>query len=465
MVNIDYIITIDNLFECHQVHKYSPLPVQERLSILKRLRKVILQFENEIYDALSKDLNKSTDETFIIEYMTVLMELDLFIKNLSKWSTSYKCNNSIFFLGSKARLELSPMGQVLIITPWNYPFQLPMIHLIAAFAAGNSVILKPSEFTPKLSQVLNSIISEVFQPIHVALIEGGAEVTQYLMTLPFDHVHFTGSTAVGKLIMEAASKHLMKCTLELGGKSPCIIDENYDIKDAVHQLFVGKFINAGQTCIAPDYVFVPQHSKLEFIQLLKNTINTFVAQRENLDNFVRIINHKNFDRLIDYIDTAKLSGAEIIVEGVKDRNSRLLGPTIISNIPETHPLLNEEIFGPILPVVYYDDIHSIIRFIQQRNKPLALYVFSNSTRFTNQIKHSTSSGAFVVNSLLLHIMHPELPFGGVNHSGMGQSTGYFGFKEFSHERPVLKVNKWLNPIKFMNLPMPNSLIKILRKIL
>ena len=328
------------------------------------------------------------------------------------------------FTNVKAYLHYEPKGHVLIITPWNYPFQLPLVHLAACIAAGNTAILKLSEFSPHTNRIVKKILQEVFPEDHVAVLEGEVKETTHLLSLRFDHIHFTGSPAVGKIIMEAASKNLTDITLELGGKSPAVLDRNINVRRVVQNLIWAKFVNAGQTCIAPDYVLVPRQLKSEIEQVFREELReAFGRDAINSPDYARIINKKQFDRLVEALTDAKHLGAQVVFGGANDEKELYIEPTVIGQVAMTNSLMTEEIFGPIFPIVYYSQIDEAIKFINEREKPLALYVFSNDGIFNKHVIRYTSAGSTCINDALIQIMHPKLPFGGVNNSGIGQSTG------------------------------------------
>lgn len=452
---------INKAFDALLAFKPSKEP-NERKVYFKNMAKWIREHELEIKNALHKDLRKHPTEAYITEIFPILNEIELFISNLSSWLRPKNVANNLVFTGASASLNLEPKGRCLILSPWNYPFQLPLLHLISCVAAGNTAILKPSEFTPHTNNILKKLIIACFQPQHVTLIEGDVAVSSYLLSLPFDHIHFTGSTKVGKIVMEAAAKNLASCTLELGGKSPFIIDDKYNLEKAIQKLILGKFINLGQTCIAPDYVLIPTNRKDEFIKLLKEKlIKSFGVNAQENENLSRIINVSNHQRLVEMLKEARLAGAEVVFGGAYDVNDLFIEPTVITNIPNDCQLLQDEIFGPLLPIVTYDTVMDAVQFIKQRTKPLAIYLSSNQNKWIEYFNENTSSGALVINDVMVHIMHPNLPFGGVNHSGLGQSTGYFGLKDFSHQKPILKANPIISPTAAMGFPYKENIEKLL----
>lgn len=415
------------------------LSVAKRVAFLKKLLAKIRAEEQAIEKALYDDFHKSAIESGITEILAVEMELKHIIKHLPKWAKDKSVAWSPMFANNKAYLHYEPKGNVLIMTPWNYPFQLPMVHLAASIAAGNTSILKLSEFAEHTNQVIRKIIGEVFSEAHVAVVEGAVEESSHLLALRFDHIHFTGSPAVGKIVMEAASKHLADITLELGGKSPAIVDKHVNIRRVVKNLIWAKYVNAGQTCIAPDYLFVHRHIRGEFESIFREElIEAFGRDALNSPDYARIINKKHFDRLTSALESAKSLGAQVLAGGNYLEKELYIEPTLISNVAENNTLMQEEIFGPIFPVCYYSQIDEVLASIRKKEKPLALYVFSKDNLFNKHVIRYSSAGSTCVNDALIQIMHPNLPFGGVNNSGIGQSTGKYGFKAFSHERAVAK---------------------------
>ena len=455
--------SIDKLYQEQLSFKYEAKKIvaSERIDLLKKLKTTILHKENEIKKAIYKDFRKSPIETDTTEILTSILEINHFIKNLKKWTEPKSVSSSLMFASTSGKLIYEPKGNTLIITPWNYPFQLPIVHLVASIAAGNTAILKLSEFTPHINSILKDIVSSVFPTKHVAVIEGEVDETTHLLSLKFDHIHFTGSPAVGKIIMQAASKNLTDITLELGGKSPVFVDKHINIKEVVKNLVWAKFINMGQTCIAPDYLLVDKTIELEFDQAWKNEIKiAFGTNVEESEDLARIINAKQYERLEKYLQELKTSNAQWIVEGQNDKETLFIHPTVVKNVPLDSSLMRNEIFGPILPIIYYRDIKEALEIVRNEEKPLALYIFSKNQAYKNLVLENTTAGGTTINDAMVHIMHPQLPFGGVNNSGIGQSLGYYGFKSFSHERAVL--NSRLFPMsKLFWYPYNNNTSKTL----
>ena len=429
-----------SLFKAQQENRWeiSKSTPAERILKLKKLKSEILRLREEIKLALHSDFKKPHAETELTEIHTTIDEINFAIKHLKRWMKPKKVATPIALIGTSSEIHYEAKGVVLILSPWNYPFSLMINPIVAAIAAGNCIIGKPSEKTPHTSEILKNIIESVFPQNEVAMILGGVEEARSLLELPFDHIFFTGSISVGKKIMEAAAKNLTPVTLELGGKSPVILDSNVDLEDAVLKIAWGKFINGGQTCVAPDYVFVPEALKEQFISQFKIQIEKFYGktpeQRRNSPHFARLVDQGSFTRLKEKISSEKLCLDDPMVE-----SENYIAPTFFETNLNS-PIMQDEIFGPILPIISYKDIKEAISFIHSKTKPLSLYIFSNDKDFIKNILQSTTSGGVAINEVLLHLANPHLPFGGVGHSGLGSYHGHFGFKTFSHEKSVLRKN-------------------------
>lgn len=435
--SINTIISEHNIFFKSQKTK----SVKTRLDYLKALKKDILSREQAIYEALKKDFKKSEFETFISEFSRVNSQLDLAIKNLGKWAKPERVSASLLTFPSTDYIYKEPYGTVLIIAPWNYPFLLALEPLIMAVAAGNTVVLKPSELTTNTSQLLTDIITKNFPEGYVTSIQGDAEVASELLSKKWDYIFFTGSVHVGKIVAEAAAKHLTPITLELGGKSPCIIDETANLKLSAKRIAWGKFLNAGQTCIAPDYIIIKRHIKKEFIAYLKDEITNFYGENpKESDDYPRIINSKNTSRLSDM-----LSDSKVIFGGIVDNKKNYISPTLIDEPTLESKVMSEEIFGPILPILTYETEVDIDQIISSFDKPLSLYTFSKDKNFVKHILSTYSFGGGVLNDVLIHFSNNKLPFGGVGNSGMGAYHGKHGFNTFSHNKSIIKRANWLDP--------------------
>ncbi|WP_312923126.1 aldehyde dehydrogenase family protein [Empedobacter brevis] len=460
----DFKTTINEIYDLQFKNKLNirNLSVHQRKEYLLKLEKSILKHRSEIEQALFLDLRKSKVEADSTEIFPVLSEIRLFRRKLNRWSKTKSVSNNLIFFGSKAQIQPESLGNCLIISPWNYPFQLCLLHLVACISAGNTAILKPSEFTPATSKILSKIIGEVFERDHVAIVEGEVEQTTYLLSKKFDHIHFTGSPKVGKIVMEAGAKHLSSVTLELGGKSPLIIDGTIPMQEIVEKAVWGKLINFGQTCIAPDYILIKEEFKdpfvTAFIQHLEKIVGKDPSQSKDL---ARIVNLQNYKRLKIIIEDAIEKGAKCPFGNEYREDELYIKPTLLTDISKDAVIENEEIFGPVFPIYTFKEINEVIEFIRLKEKPLVIYIFSSNKSFRNKIERQTSSGSVVVNETLVHILHPNLPFGGVNYSGIGASTGYAGFVDFSHLKPILNVNRIFSPSKFLNYPYNSTTQKII----
>ncbi len=412
---------------------------KERKAKLKKLVAAINEWRPKVEDAVYADLRKPKVETAYAEIYNSVSECKHAIENLDEWMAPKEVDTPLMFIGSSSKIVHEPKGMALLLTPWNYPFQMPVQHLVAAVAAGCSVIIKPSEFTPQTSAVVKAMLATVFAENEVAVIEGDHTISTELLKLKFDHIHFTGSPAVGKVVMHAAADHLTSVTLELGGKSPVIIDETANIDAAVKKITWGKLINCGQTCIAPDYVLVHDSKKDEFIsKLIANIKKVFGDNPQKSEDISHIINNRHFNRIKGLLNDAVSQGAKIELGGQMDESDNYIAPTILSNVPFNSRVMQEEIFGPILPIIGYKNDSEVISLINGKEKPLALYIFSSKNSKQEFWLNNTTAGGTCINDNLVHISQPNLPFGGVNNSGIGKSFGYFGFKEFSNDRAVLK---------------------------
>ncbi|AYU55635.1 aldehyde dehydrogenase [Staphylococcus debuckii] len=409
--------------------------IKYRRKQLKNLKKAINQHEKQLLAALHLDLGKNKVEAYATEIGMVLKSISSARKEIHKWAKTKQVNTPLYLFPAKSYIKKEPLGTVLIIGPFNYPVQLVFEPLIGAIAAGNTAIVKPSELTPNVSNVIAKIIEDAFEAAYVTTVEGGIDETQTLLNLPFDYMFFTGSEKVGKIVYEAASKHLTPVTLELGGKSPVIIDETANLKVASERIAMGKFTNAGQTCVAPDYILVQKSVQDEFIQALRKTIEEFYGKTpENSPDFGRIVNHKHFARLQHLLQD---STGDIIIGGEVNAENRYVAPTIVKDVKTDDPLMQEEIFGPILPLLSYDSLDEAIDFIAARPKPLALYLFSEDENCTDRMLNELSFGGGAINDTMLQLANPNLPFGGVGASGFGKYHGKYSFSTFTHEKSYI----------------------------
>ncbi|WP_316830351.1 aldehyde dehydrogenase family protein [Pedobacter aquatilis] len=459
---------IKSVFDLQQQHKFElrKTDAKTRVQQLKMLKQALENSEEEIFTALELDLRKNRFETAVTELYFTYAEIDHAIKKLSGWMKPKSAAKTISNFFASNKLYYEPKGVCLIIAPWNYPLQLIMSPLISAIAAGNCAILKPSELSAYTASVIGKIISETFNEKEIACFEGDAEISAILLKLPFDHIFFTGSTTIGKLVMEAAAKNLTSVTLELGGKSPVIIDDTTDLKKAAEKIAWGKLVNAGQTCIAPDYALIDEKIETEFITHYKTATEKMFFDGATINKSVygKIINKNHFDRLNGLIKKAVNKGAKLAWGGEIDEKDLTIFPAILNSVSADNPIMQEEIFGPVLPIVKYKNLQEAIDFVNAKDKPLALYIFSNNTKNQEKIILETSAGGTCINDVLVHISNPNLPFGGVNSSGIGSCHGVFGFKNFSHERAVVFQSK-LGLTKLIYPPYKMGLLKWLKKLM
>ena len=407
--------------------------IQYRINSLKKLKKNISLNENEIINALKSDLGKSETETFFSEIALIYIEINLALKNVKRWSKKRKVSSSLINFLSSDYIIPEPYGVTLNISPWNYPFQLSISPLIGAVAAGNTVILKPSEFSSKTSEIIKKIIKNTFEKGHVDVILGGPEIGSKLLDFNWDYIFFTGSTKIGKIVAQKAAINLTPTTLELGGKNPCIVDETANLKVASKRIVFGKFLNCGQTCIAPDFILVHESVKKDFIEKIIERIKKIYDEDvENSENYSRIINKKHFSRLIKLLEKDK-----IIYGGKNNPNSNFIEPTLIYENNFNSPLMKEEIFGPILPVVSYSNKDELKKILDNYKDPLAFYIFSNDKKFSNELINRYSFGGAAVNDTIIQIVNHRLPFGGIRNSGLGSYHGKQSFKTFSFYKPYI----------------------------
>jgi len=416
-----------------------------RKTVLKKLLKEVKKHENDICDALYADFKKPTFEAVITETSIVIAELKSTIKKLTSWARPKGVFPALLNFPSKDRIHSEPYGTVLIIAPWNYPYQLALAPLIAAVAAGNTVVLKPSELTPNTSKILAEIVSAVFDENHVKVVEGGVEISQELLAERWDYIFFTGSVQVGKIIAKAAAPNLTPVTLELGGKNPCIVDLHSDFKLTAKRIVWGKFLNAGQTCIAPDYLIVHAQAKFDFTKALIAEIEAAYGENpQESPDYPRIVNEKNFDRLANM-----LTDETVLYGGITNKNDLYIAPTVLDEPAFDSEVMKDEIFGPILPIQVYATLEDISDIISKYEKPLALYVFSKDTKFANRMIERHSFGGGAINDTVTHFVNPRLPFGGVGHSGMGAYHGKRSFDTFSHQKSVTNKGTWLDiPMRY-----------------
>ncbi|STY29977.1 aldehyde dehydrogenase [Legionella wadsworthii] len=431
-----------------------------RIQQLQKLKKILKENEQNLYNALYSDIKKSPFETYLTELALTYHEIDKAIKTVYKWAKPKPARTLLVLQPGKSFILPEPYGTTLIIGAWNYPYQLTLSPLVAAMAAGNTCIIKPSELPKNTSSVLAQIINQNFDPAYLYVAEGGAEITQELLGFRFDKIFFTGSTAVGKIVAKAAAEHLTPVTLELGGKSPCLVFADADPKISAQRIVWGKFLNAGQTCIAPDYLLVEKAIYPSFLEELKQQIKEVIGPNPlESESYIRIINQKHVQRLKQLIDPQKIYAGGIVIE-----SENYIEPTILKDVSFTDDVMKEEIFGPILPVIPFTDLQLVINEIKARPRPLSLYVFGKNTQVQNKILQDISFGGGCINDVIMHISNSNLPFGGVGESGMGSYHGEAGFNTFSHFKSILKRPFWFElPVKYR--PYTQWKLKIIRALL
>lgn len=416
---------------------------QERIARLLKLKEALTENRGKIDEALYNDFKKPKEETYA-DFDSIIVEIDFISAFLETWMKPQIVTTPEALGGeaSVSKIILEPKGVCLFLTPWNYPFLLTLKPLIACLAAGNTVIIKPSELTPHASALIKEIIESVFPEDEAFVIEGGGEVASELLKLPFNHIFYTGGTRVGKIVMKAAANHMASVTLELGGKSPSIIDDSADFADAAGKIVWGKYFNCGQTCITTDYVLVSEKRKAEFVAHLKGTIEyMYGVDGPGIESpkYARLVNNYHYHRVKRLLDDALENGAKLVTGGNTDDSENYISPTLLDDVSPDLAIMKEEIFGPVLPVLTYKTLDDAIDFVNNGERPLGLYVFSKDKDATEKIINSTSAGGSVVNHTVMHYFSPFLPFGGVGNSGIGKVHGYFGFTDFSNQRPLLEM--------------------------
>lgn len=439
----------------------STMSYESRIKHLNQLRAALIKYEDEIISALQKDLHKPITETLLCEIYLLIQEIDFIKRHLASWMKSHKVSSSIplNFPGKSYRLP-EPYGLSLIIAPWNYPLSMALLPTIGSIAAGNCITIKPSEIAPATENLLDEIITNTFPKSTIQVIKGDVERTSKLLAHPFDHIFFTGSPAVGKIIMGHAAKHLTPITLELGGKSPCIIDSTINIESTAKKIIWAKMTNAGQTCIAPDFVVVHKSLQDSFLTACKAAITTFFGDNpKNSLDYARIINSHHFQRI-----TTLYQNESVYSGGETDPNEKYISPTLLHPVAWDAPIMQEEIFGPVLPVLTYSDLSQVISTLKQRPKPLACYLFSNDQETITQVTTQLSFGTACINDCLTQITNPNLPFGGVGNSGIGQYRGLASFETFSHFKNIFQRPSWFNvPLAYP--PYSHTKLKWLRRLL
>ncbi|MCW3072818.1 MAG: Aldehyde Dehydrogenase [Bacteroidetes bacterium] len=432
-MNYEQIITAQRVFFNSNATKDNGF----RKTQLRKLRSLLVANERRLYDAIYADFKKSEFETAETELLLIYHEIDLALKNMESWSRKKKVPTNLVNFPSRSYIIPEPLGVTLVIGAWNYPYQLSLAPAVAAIAAGNTVILKPSEIPANTAAVMASIINENFPANYFHVVEGGVETSTALLECKFDKIFFTGSTSVGKIVYEAAAKQLTPVTLELGGKSPAIVMADCNMEVTVQRLAWAKFLNAGQTCIAPDYVLIEASAEKRFLEVLGKYIERNYGSSIT-ENYVQIINDKNMERLLKLLDVSK-----VVIGGSCNKESRYFAPTVMRNVSFDDAVMQEEIFGPILPVIAFTDLNEVIANVKERPKPLSCFVFSTNSKKIKQVLNELSFGGGAVNDALMHISNSALPFGGVGNSGMGNYHGEAGFKTFSHYKSILHKSSWL----------------------
>lgn len=432
--------------------------VDFRIDMLKKFRKAIIENDELISAALKADLNKQPFESYMCETGLLLEEISFHIKRLKKWSKTRRVKSGIGQLPGKSYVCPEPYGVVLIMAPWNYPVQLCLMPLVGAISAGNCAVVKPSAYAPESSRVISKLIESAFPTGFVTAVEGGREANKALLDEPFDYIFFTGSVAVGKTVMEAAAKRLTPVTLELGGKSPIIVDETANLPLAARRIAFGKVLNAGQTCVAPDYLMIEKSVEAPFIEEYKKALADFFPDGD-MSGMVRIINDKHFERVCNILDNS----GSVVIGGARDAETRFIEPSVLTEVPIDSPAMQQEIFGPVLPMLPYEKLDDCIDFIRSRPKPLALYIFSENKMNQEKVLNSCSFGGGCINDTVIHLASSHMSFGGVGESGMGSYHGKKSFDTFTHYRSVLKQGKL--DVKLRYFPYKSGKEKITRMIL
>jgi len=432
--------------------------VDFRIDMLKKFRKAIIENDELISAALKADLNKQPFESYMCETGLLLEEINFHIKRLKKWSKTRRVKSGIGQLPGKSYVCPEPYGVVLIMAPWNYPVQLCLMPLVGAISAGNCAVVKPSAYAPESSRVISKLIESAFPTGFVTAVEGGRDANKALLDEPFDYIFFTGSVAVGKTVMEAAAKRLTPVTLELGGKSPIIVDETANLPLAARRIAFGKVLNAGQTCVAPDYLMIEKSVEAPFIEEYKKALADFFPEGD-MSGMVRIINDKHFERVCNILDNS----GNVVIGGARDAETRFIEPAVLTGVPIDSPAMQQEIFGPVLPVLPYEKLDDCIDFIRSRPKPLALYIFSENKMNQEKVLNSCSFGGGCINDTVIHLASSHMSFGGVGESGMGSYHGKKSFDTFTHYRSVLKQGKL--DVKLRYFPYKSGKEKITRMIL
>ncbi len=436
------------------------LDISFRRDMLRRLKSAVLANEREIYEALKNDLNKGEFEAYMTEVGPVLNEINLAIRKLKKWARPERVPTPLALQPAVSRIYREPYGATLIIAPWNYPFNLIMVPLIGAIAAGNTAVLKTAPASQNMSELVKKIVAEAFEESYVAVFQGWNEVGAALLKERYDYIFFTGGTEFGKVVYKSAAEKLIPVTLELGGKSACIVADDADIDTTARRVVWGKFINCGQTCVAPDYILISSNIKEQFIEALdREIVNAYGEDPETSPDYGRIISDQHFKRLLKYMKCGRT-----VLGGFHNQKTRYISPTVIDDVKPDELIMKEEIFGPLLPLITVHSVDEAIDFVKHRPKPLALYVFTRSREISSRVLRETYSGGVCINDIMLHLGNEYLPFGGVGPSGIGAYHGERSFVTFSHEKSVLEKSFFLD-IKLRYFPSSQRKLKAVRKII
>ncbi|MBI9008767.1 MAG: aldehyde dehydrogenase [Tenericutes bacterium] len=451
---------ISNLIKMQRMFYFTneTLDISFRRKQLKKLKETIKFYEDDLKEALLLDLGKSGAESYLTEIGITLKEISFMEKHLKKLMKNRRVGTSIKDFPAKSYISPHPYGVVLVMSPWNYPVMLSFCPLIGAIAAGNTCVLKPSEYSIYTTKVIDKIIKESFDSNYVACVTGGISVSQEILNQKYDYIFYTGGKVVGRIVMEKAAKHLTAISLELGGKSPCIVDETANIKIAAKRIAFGKYLNAGQTCVAPDYLYIHESIKDEFLEQFELAINElFTSKPFESENYGKIINQRHFDRLSEL-----LKDQFVLIGGTIDSKSLKISPTVLGEITATNKIMEEEIFGPILPLLTYSNIDDVINYINQNPSPLALYLFTSKKQIENKVLKSCNFGGGCINDTVMHVASETLPFGGVGESGMGNYHGRASFETFSHYRSIMRKETWLDlPIRYAPYTkIKNKIVKL-----
>ena len=429
------------LFEQQRAHQYAVArtTAKQRIRKLRHLLHAVQAHRTDIQRALYQDFRKPPEEVDLVETFIVTGEIKHAIRNLRRWMRPRRVSTPLHLVGSRSYVQYDPKGVCLLISPWNFPLNLTLGPLVGAIAAGNCVIIKPSEHTPHIAALMQRLIESCFEPREIAMVQGDAEVAKALLDLPFNHIFFTGAPSIGKLVMRAAARHLASVTLELGGKSPTIVDETADIRTAATRIAHSKWSNAGQICIAPDYVLVHHSKREELVAALRDTLQRFFGtDPQRSEAYARMVNARHHGRVCDYLADARERGATVAIGGHTETGSDYIAPTVLTDVPDEARVMTEEIFGPLLPIKTYRRLDEAVQYINAGEKPLALYLYSERQATIDRVLRDTRSGGVCINQSAMHFYNNHLPFGGANNSGSGSDHGWFGFEAFSNRKAVYR---------------------------